>query len=118
MKAMFDGLIYVAIMIPGIVIGIATLVALVTVFDLLNPILSSLWPEGVKAPKLSLGYASVIAAHTLFTMSLVIVLVRARIAGMDRASSRRRKICTHRHGGHSCRLPCHSYFRRFSPVFC
>jgi spermidine/putrescine transport system permease protein len=85
MKSMFDGLIYVSIMIPGIVIGIATLVALVTVFNLLNPILDASWPEGVKAPKLSLGYASVIAAHTLFTMSLVIVLVRARIAGMDRS---------------------------------
>ncbi len=85
MKAMFDGLIYVSILIPGIVIGIATLIALVTVFDLLNPVLSALWPEGAKAPKLSLGYGSVIAAHTLFTMSLVIVLVRARIAGMDRA---------------------------------
>ncbi len=85
MKAMFDGLIYVSIMIPGIVIGIATLVALVTVFNLLNPILEALWPEGVEAPKLSLGYVSVIAAHTLFTMSLVIVLVRARIAGMDRS---------------------------------
>lgn len=84
-KVMFDGLIYVSIMIPGIVIGIATLVALVSVFDVLNPILGSLWPEGVKPPKLSLGYASVIAAHTLFTMSLVIVIVRARIAGMDRA---------------------------------
>jgi spermidine/putrescine transport system permease protein len=71
-------------MIPGIVIGIATLVALVTVFDFLNPILGAMWPEGVEPPKLSLGYASVIAAHTLFTMSLVIVLVRARIAGMDR----------------------------------
>ncbi|MBC8241809.1 MAG: ABC transporter permease [Alphaproteobacteria bacterium] len=85
MKVMFDGLIYVSIMIPGIVIGIATLVALVTVFDLINPALASLWPEGIKAPKLSLGYTSVIAAHTLFTMSLVIVLVRARISGMDRA---------------------------------
>ena len=85
LKAMFDGLIYVSIMIPGIVIGIATLVALVTVFNLLNPVLAALWPEGVKAPQLSLGYVSVIAAHTLFTMSLVIILVRARIAGMDRA---------------------------------
>ncbi len=85
LKAMFDGLIYVSIMIPGIVIGIATLVALVTVFNLLNPILVALWPEGVKAPQLTLGYVSVIAAHTLFTMSLVIILVRARIAGMDRA---------------------------------
>lgn len=84
-KVMFDGLIYVSIMIPGIVIGIATLVALVTAFDLLNPILAAVWPEGVKPPKLSLGYASVIAAHTLFTMSLVIILVRARMAGMDRS---------------------------------
>ncbi len=85
MKAVFDGLIYLAIMIPGIVIGIATLIALVTVFDLLNPILANLWPEDVTAPRLSLGYASVIAAHTLFTMSLVIVVVRARIEGMDRS---------------------------------
>jgi spermidine/putrescine transport system permease protein len=84
MRVLFDGLIYVSIMIPGIVIGIATLIALVTVFDLLNPMLAALWPEDVKPPKLALGYPSVIAAHTLFTMSLVIVLVRARIAGMDR----------------------------------
>ena len=85
MKAVFDGLIYVSIMIPGIVIGIATLVALVTVFGLLNSVLATLWPEGIKPPKLTLGYVSVIAAHTLFTMSLVILLVRARIAGMDRS---------------------------------
>jgi spermidine/putrescine transport system permease protein len=84
-KTLFDGLIYVSIMIPGIVIGIATLVALVTAFDLLNPMLAAVWPEDVNPPKLSLGYVTVIAAHTLFTMSLVIVIVRARIAGMDRA---------------------------------
>ena len=83
-RVLFDGLIYISIMIPGIVIGIATLVALVTVFDFLNPLLANVWPGSDKPPKLSLGYVSVIAAHTLFTMSLVIVLVRARIAGMDR----------------------------------
>ena len=33
----FDALIYVAIMMPGIVIGIATLIALVTVFDVREP---------------------------------------------------------------------------------
>ena len=85
MRVLFDGLIYISVMIPGIVIGIATLVALVTVFDFLNPLLASIWPEGVKPPKLHMGYVSVIAAHTLFTMSIVIILVRARIAGMDRS---------------------------------
>jgi len=84
-RVLFDALIYISVMIPGIVIGIATLVALVTVFDFLNPLLAALWPEGAKPPKLQMGYLSVIAAHTLFTMSLVIILVRARIAGMDRA---------------------------------
>ena len=32
-RKIFDGLIYVAIMVPGVVIGIATLIAFVTVFD-------------------------------------------------------------------------------------
>jgi len=84
-KVLFDGLIYISIMVPGIVIGIATLVALVTVFDIVNPFIESFWATAADAPKLSLGFASVIAAHTLFTMSLVIVIVRARIAGMDRS---------------------------------
>ena len=84
LRIILDGLIYISIMIPGIVIGIATLVALVTVFDFLNPLLVTLWPQGYTPPKLHMGYTSVIAAHTLFTMSLVIIMVRARIAGMDR----------------------------------
>jgi spermidine/putrescine transport system permease protein len=86
LRAFYDAVIYIAIMIPGIVIGIATLIALVSVFDLLNPLLSALWPgEAAQAPRLGMGYGSLIAAHTLFTMALVIVIVRTRIAGMDRA---------------------------------
>lgn len=86
LRILYDGIIYVAIMIPGIVIGIATLIALVTVFNALNPLLESAWPEQLgAAPRLQLGYVSLIAAHTLFTMALVIVIVRARIAGMDRS---------------------------------
>lgn len=85
-RALYDTAIYVAIMIPGIVIGIATLIALVTVFKFLNPFLEELWPSVLgEVPRLNMGYASVIAAHTLFTMALVIVIVRARISGMDRA---------------------------------
>ncbi|MFD1159847.1 ABC transporter permease [Roseovarius aestuarii] len=81
----FDMLIYVAVMIPGIVIGIATLIGLVTLFDQLNPMLAALWPEGARPPKLSMGLGSLIAAHTMFLMALVIIIVRARLAGMDRA---------------------------------
>ncbi|MBO6755611.1 MAG: ABC transporter permease [Roseibium sp.] len=83
-RAVFDGVIYIAIMIPGIVIGIATLIALVTVFDVLNPLLASLWFEGGQPPRLSMGIGSLIAAHTMFTMALVIVIVRARLAGMEK----------------------------------
>ncbi len=86
LRAFYDGMIYVAIMIPGIVIGIATLIALVTLFKFLNPLLEMLWFSSTeKPPRLNLGYGSLIAAHTLFTMALVIVIIRARMAGMDRA---------------------------------
>jgi spermidine/putrescine transport system permease protein len=79
-----DALIYVAVMVPGIVIGIATLIALVTFFGWINPVLALLAPEG-HAPQLRMGYGSLIAAHSLFSMSLVIVILRARLAGMDRS---------------------------------
>jgi spermidine/putrescine transport system permease protein len=85
-RMVYDGAIYIAIMIPGIVIGIATLIALVTAFNFLNPALQNVWPAWLgKAPKLNLGYTSLIGAHTMFTMALVIVIVRSRLAGMDRA---------------------------------
>lgn len=79
-----DALIYVAVMVPGIVIGIATLIALVTLFGWINPLLARLAPEG-QAPQLAMGYGSLIAAHALFSMSLVIIILRARLAGMDRS---------------------------------
>jgi len=87
LRVLFDAMIYVAVMIPGIVIGIATLIALVTAFNWINPLLAALWPEGAEAPRLSMGYGSLIAAHTLFSMALVIIIVRARISDMDRSLS-------------------------------
>src|SRR5690349_7082046 len=83
-RMIFDGLIYIAIMVPGIVIGIATLIALVTTFGVANAVLAKIWP-GDDPLQLHMGYGSIIAAHTLFSMALVIVIVRARIAGMDRS---------------------------------
>src|SRR5689334_8158188 len=86
LRVAFDGLTYVSIMVPGIVIGISTLIALVTVFGFINPALVAIWPgDAASAPQLAMGYTSIIAAHTLFSMALVIVIVRARIAGMDRS---------------------------------
>lgn len=85
LRLAFDALIYVAVMVPGIVIGIATLIALVTLFGWVNPLIAALWPIADAAPQLSLGYGSLIAAHGLFTVALVIIIVRARMAGMDRS---------------------------------
>ena len=79
-----DALIYVAVMVPGIVIGIATLIALVTLFGWINPWLARLGADG-QGPQLAMGMISLIAAHTLFSMALVIIILRARLAGMDRS---------------------------------
>lgn len=82
-RAVFDGLLAAAIVVPGVVIGIATLVSLVAVFGVINPVLADVWP-GETAPKLTLGYGSIIAAHGLFTMALVTMIVKARIASLGR----------------------------------
>ena len=83
LRWLLELLTYVAIIVPGIVIGIATLIFLVTAFEWLNPWLAYL--TGGSAPNLGLGSASIIAAHTLFTMAIVNVLVRTRMRGMDRS---------------------------------
>lgn len=82
-RAVFDGLFAAAIVVPGVVIGIATLVALVEVFGILNPLLATVWP-GEHPPRLQLGFGSIIAAHGLFTMALVTMIVKARIASLGR----------------------------------
>ncbi|MEX2650459.1 MAG: ABC transporter permease [Alphaproteobacteria bacterium] len=79
-RRLYDLLIYVSLMVPGIVIGISTLIAIATARDVVNPLVQSIWAG---APRLDLGWGSIVAAHTLFNMALVVVIVRARIAGMD-----------------------------------
>jgi spermidine/putrescine transport system permease protein len=83
LRRVFDGLIYIAIMVPGVVIGIATLIAFVTVFDILNPMLAGMF--GAAAPKLAMGLPTVIGAHVLFNLAVVILIVRSRLAGLDRS---------------------------------
>ena len=76
-RTVFDALFAAAIVVPGVVIGIATLVALVAVFGVLNPAIAGLWP-GSAPPQFGLGYGSIIAAHGLFTMALVAMIVKDR----------------------------------------
>jgi spermidine/putrescine transport system permease protein len=83
MRLIFDGLFAAAIVVPGVVIGIATLVALAAVFSVINPAVASIWP-GERPPQFGLGYASIIAAHGLFSMAVVTMIVRARIASLGR----------------------------------
>lgn len=80
LRHLFDGLLYVAIMVPGIVIGISTLIAFVTFFNMVNPMLIAAWNV-----KIEMGVWTVIAAHVLFNIAVVCLLVRARLSGMDRS---------------------------------
>lgn len=80
LRAFFDALIYIAIMVPGIVIGISTLIAFASAFDAVNPWLKEAWNI-----RLEMGAWAVIAAHVLFNTAVVALLVRARLQGMDRS---------------------------------
>ncbi len=74
-RLFFDALTYTSIIVPEIVIALATLVMFATGFDLI---------ESTTGIKLNFGHPTIIAAHVLFNISLVLLLVRARLSGMDR----------------------------------
>jgi spermidine/putrescine transport system permease protein len=80
----FDALTYISVIIPEIVIGLATLILFAITRDLVNPILASFHLGGARPVQVQLGQWSIIAAHVLFNTSLVLLLVRARLSGMDR----------------------------------
>lgn len=79
-RRVFDALIYIAIIVPGVVIGISTLIAFVLVFDTVNPLL-----ERFAGLRVQMGTWTVIAAHMLLNIAVVIMIVRARLTGMDRS---------------------------------
>jgi len=74
-RLVFDALTYTSIIVPEIVIALSTLVLFATGFDAV---------ETVFGIKLNFGHPTIIAAHVLFNTSLVLLLVRARLSGMDR----------------------------------
>jgi spermidine/putrescine transport system permease protein len=83
-RLMFDALTYISVIVPEIVIALATLILFSLFRDLANPVLASIQSGSVRPFRISLGYWSIIAAHVLFNTSLVLLLVRARLSGMDR----------------------------------
>lgn len=86
-RVTLEALTYIAIIIPGIVIGIATLIFYVQFFGWINPWLAYVWRSlGLgEPPVIQSGLHTIIGAHVVFTMAIVFVLVRARLSGMDRS---------------------------------
>jgi spermidine/putrescine transport system permease protein len=75
-RTTFDVFTYISVIVPEIVIALSTLILFATGIDAVRSIF------GVR---LILGYPTIIAAHVLFNTSLVLLLVRARLSGMDRS---------------------------------
>jgi len=84
LRIVFDALTFVSIIVPEIVIALATLVLFSIFRDWVNPWLAYLAGSGGPVPRLTLGPWSIVAAHVLFNLSLVLLIVRARLSGMDR----------------------------------
>ncbi|HET8786718.1 MAG TPA: ABC transporter permease [Candidatus Limnocylindrales bacterium] len=74
-RTIFEALTFVSIIVPEIVIALSTLVFYSTSFDVVHEVFGIRW---------RLGFETIIAAHALFNISLVMLLVRARLSGMDR----------------------------------
>jgi spermidine/putrescine transport system permease protein len=71
----FDALTYISIIVPEIVIALSTLILFATTFG---------WFNDLTGSRLQLGIPTIVAAHMLFNISIVLLLVRARLSGMDR----------------------------------
>ncbi len=74
-RAAYDGLIYLPIVIPEIVMAVSLLVFFAWGFDLLNSLFGT---------QLRFSLTSVIISHVAFNISFVAVVVRASLKGFDR----------------------------------
>lgn len=74
LRLAFDALVYTSVIVPEVVIALSSLLFLNAAFD------------GLRSLGLRVGFGipTIVAGHVLFNLSLVILIVRARIAGMDR----------------------------------
>lgn len=74
----FDGLTYISVIIPELVIALATLVFFASVIGR-DGVLT-----GLTGQEFGFGFHTIVSALALFNISLVLLLVRARLSGMDR----------------------------------
>ena len=105
----FDTLTYMSVIVPEIVIALSTLVLFATGFD---------WIKSTFGVKFTFGYPTIIAAHVLFNLSLVLLLVRARLSGWTARSSTPAPTSSPRRGGRSARSRSRSSSRRSSRGSC
>ncbi|MBW3618819.1 MAG: ABC transporter permease [Actinobacteria bacterium] len=81
LRRTFDVMVNTALVVPGIVLGISLLIFIVTATNWLNSWIAYLVPSSDL--RLGLGFASLVAAHSVFGTALVTILVRTRLASMD-----------------------------------
>jgi spermidine/putrescine transport system permease protein len=74
LKLPLDAMLYMPIIIPEIVIALATLLFFVITFNMIKNLLGITW---------GLGLPTIIIAHVAFTISFVATVVRARLVDMD-----------------------------------
>src|SRR5688572_6390506 len=74
----FDGLTYVSVIVPELVIALATLIFFASTIGR-DGILTN-----ITGTELGFGYHTMVGGLALFNISLVLLLVRARLSGMDR----------------------------------
>ncbi|MEM7033286.1 MAG: ABC transporter permease [Chloroflexota bacterium] len=75
LKGIWEVILYLPVVIPDITMGISLLVFFSLLFRLL---------ENWLGIRMALGFGTIIAAHVAFNISFVAIVVRARLAGMDR----------------------------------
>ena len=74
----FDGLTYISVIVPELVIALATLVFFASTIGR-DGILTNM-----TGTEIGFGFHTIVSALALFNISLVLLLVRARLSGMDR----------------------------------
>ncbi len=81
LRRTFLVLVNAAIVVPGIVLGLAVLIFVVTTTDWANSFINSTFPTA--DVRLGLGYHAVVVGHSVFGTAIVNLLVRTRLASLD-----------------------------------